>query len=107
MNINDFFNKYIDYFTPELKDRIKFHYSHSKPQDHENFDEKRKNGENSEYICELIRKDSLNEFIDHINKLNIDLNTNRINPSIFETNVFLYYKKFGYKVPQKNRGLIQ
>ena len=52
------------------------------------FLEKRKIGENDEYLCELIRNDSINEFITFINKSNISSST-IITPSIFETNLFL------------------
>lgn len=37
----------------------------------ENFTEKRKVGENEQYLCEIIRKDLLNEFIEYTQRLNI------------------------------------
>ena len=52
------------------------------------FDQKREIGENDSYICELIRQDSIDEFIIHINKINISLSSEVI-PSIFETNSLL------------------
>ena len=55
------------------------------------FDEKRQIGENDSYICTLIRKDLIDEFIVHVNRTNISLNS-IINQSIFETNNFLLTK---------------
>ncbi|KAK8871386.1 hypothetical protein M9Y10_007111 [Tritrichomonas musculus] len=55
----------------------------------ESFDQKRKIGENEDYICHLIRNDSIVEFITYINQINISLNDQKIKFSIFETNCFL------------------
>lgn len=52
------------------------------------FDQKRKTGENDSHICELIREDSIEEFIVYVNKDCYPL-TITINHSIFETNRFL------------------
>ena len=52
------------------------------------FDEKRKIGENDSYICQLIREDSIDEFIIYVNKTNYNL-ASKVNESIFETNDFL------------------
>ena len=54
----------------------------------EDFYVKRKIGENDEIICQIIRNDSLDEFIDYISKNDIQLDS-IIQPSIFETNNFL------------------
>ncbi|KAK8847868.1 hypothetical protein M9Y10_018904 [Tritrichomonas musculus] len=54
----------------------------------ENFLAKRKIGENDEYICTLIQKDLIDEFISHINKTNYPIKAT-ISQSIFETNNFL------------------
>lgn len=56
------------------------------------FEEKRKIGENNEYLCELIRTDSIEQFVTFVNQANIPLNS-QIEPSIFETNSFLINKK--------------
>ena len=58
----------------------------------ENFYEKRKNGENDNYICELIRDDLVKEFIIYITKNNYSLDS-KIVPSIYETNQFLIQNK--------------
>ena len=52
----------------------------------------RKTGENENYICQLIRNDSLDEFISYTNKATFNLSSN-VNESIFETNLFLLGKK--------------
>lgn len=45
-------------------------------------------GENEQYLCELVRKDSVIEFVKYVTKNNIKLNR-LIMKSIFETNLFL------------------
>lgn len=54
----------------------------------EEFEKRRKIGENDNFICQLIRNDSIEEFIIHVNKNNLSLKS-KIKPSIFETNTFL------------------
>ena len=56
------------------------------------YEKNRKIGENDSYICQLIRNDSIKEFIIYITKNNIKL-TSEIKESIFETNTFLLNKK--------------
>ena len=53
----------------------------------DDFEEKRNNGVNDSYLCELIREDSVIEFIKYINKINLPL-SGIITPSIYETNTF-------------------
>ena len=57
----------------------------------EEFAEKCRIGENDSYICSLIRKDSIDEFVIYTNKNNIPL-SNCIKKSKFETNPFLISK---------------
>ena len=57
-----------------------------------NFEEKRKIGENDSFICGLIRNDSVQDFISHINYMKISL-SGKIKTSIFETNLFLLENK--------------
>ncbi|KAK8899330.1 hypothetical protein M9Y10_001644 [Tritrichomonas musculus] len=54
----------------------------------DNFEGKRNNGENDSYICSLIRKDAIEDFVAYVNKTNMNLSS-EIEPSIFETNSFL------------------
>ena len=56
------------------------------------FNNKRKIGENDSYICELIRNDSVKEFITYVNRNNISL-SNSIKSSMYETNQFLLDKE--------------
>lgn len=95
------FPSYNYYFYPEISTFLTFkdfdesnqneiyvnqlkHYYKNK----EDFIEKRKIGENPTYICQLIRKDMIEDFIVYINKNSYDLNT-IIEPSIFESNLCL------------------
>lgn len=74
---------YCEYFSPEIKTFIdnqensdELHFpieliqkiSITVPTD---FNDKRKNGENDSYICNLIRNDSIDDFIVYINRNNI------------------------------------
>ncbi|KAK8896935.1 hypothetical protein M9Y10_014862 [Tritrichomonas musculus] len=53
-----------------------------------NFDLKRKEGQNDSYICCLIRQDLIENFVSFVNRTNYHL-TSEVKPSIFETNLFL------------------
>ena len=52
------------------------------------FEEKREEGENDTHICSIIRRDSVDEFIEYVNQTNISLE-HQIKSSIFETNSLL------------------
>lgn len=56
------------------------------------FDQKRKNAENSENICQLIRDDMIDQFILYVNRQKKSF-SDTIETSIFETNSFLMNKK--------------
>lgn len=111
--INYFRYKYSDYqkyFAPEIKPYLKEIQNESyllfglmsnqKKQDEkepDDFDEKRKIGENDDPLCEIIRKDDIEEFIIFVNKNNSPLDTT-IKLSVYETNNFLIrtqYRGFG------------
>lgn len=81
---------YFKYFFPEIKKFIKNIdvIRHIENNMSSNFEEKRKNGENDNFICDMIRKDSIEEFITYVKKTNLDLNS-IIEKSIFETNSLL------------------
>lgn len=105
---------YPQYFQPELKNFIDNHPSKIYPKDKNqktdqlsvmkycecdlseklppNFYEERKIGQNNDYICQLIRNDSVVDFISYTNKINLSYE-NQINHSIFETNQFLLKNK--------------
>ena len=82
-------NNYPTYFNNEFKNFFDKPFFH---EEIEHFEEKMQIGENESYICELIRNDSIDDFIIYVNKYNISLNS-CINDSIFETNPFLVGKK--------------
>ena len=89
-------NCYSHFFYPEIKNFsneekvaiIEKELFEKNPNIFDCFEEKREEGENDSFICSLIRKDSVEEFIEYINRKNISVNSELIN-SIFETNNFL------------------
>lgn len=56
------------------------------------FEKKFQIGENDSYICSLIRSDLVEEFVTYVNRTNLPL-LSTINPSIYETNLYLVGKK--------------
>lgn len=85
---------YIRYFFPEFKqflspEYLKQYDLHGSDSD---FDVKRKEGENDQEICKLIRKDSIQEFTNFVEQKKLSLKT-KIEPSYYETNPFLIHKK--------------
>ena len=56
------------------------------------FDENREEGENNNYLCKLIRNDSIEEFIIYFNKQNLSPKNTKIKLTKFETNPFLIGK---------------
>ena len=99
-NINKFIEaKYPQYFQPEIQPFINEKWfpkkeewvEEIKKELPENFYDKRKEGENDNHICELIRKDMVTEFVAHVIRNGISLNA-KIQPSIYETNSFLLKK---------------
>ena len=69
----------------------------------EDFNEKRKIGENDGFLCQLIRNDSIKEFIMHVTKESISLKST-INLSIYDTNPFLIKEKV---LSEGNTSLIE
>ena len=86
---------YAEYFFPEIKPFLtkenieKYQNENPKLREiSEEFYEKRKEGENDSYLCELIRKNQVKEFGVYVNRNNISLES-YIEKSIFETNQLL------------------
>ncbi|KAK8846488.1 hypothetical protein M9Y10_020511 [Tritrichomonas musculus] len=81
---------YLEYFYLEFEQYMdeKTKSSIQIPKIIDEFNEKRENGENDNYICQLIRNDLVIDFIKYINKENISPST-QILRSIYETNLFL------------------
>ena len=80
--------KYPEFFYPEIQKMVDFKME-SIP---DNFDEKRRKGENDDILCEIIRNDQIDEFIEYVSKNNIPLDS-KIKDSIFETNYILLENK--------------
>ena len=85
---------YTTFFQPEFKPFLYKDYFHNY-EIPENFSELRRIGENDSYICELIRNDSIVDFITYVHQKNIPLTSN-IPDSIFETNSYLNEIKYNY-----------
>ncbi|KAK8896840.1 hypothetical protein M9Y10_014764 [Tritrichomonas musculus] len=104
-------SKYNYYFYPEIKsylkpeDKITFNEigvnrdssaqlkkEEKIPKD---FNEKRKIGENHNEICRIIRNDLIDEFINYVTQKKMLLNS-KLEPSIYETNIFLNFYKTLY-----------
>ena len=85
-----FFPEFQTFFS-QIKQLKSFNYNEIKSFYTKNsnfFEENREKGENDNYLNVLIQKDSIDEFIQFVNRTNINLNK-KIQPSIFETNLFL------------------
>ncbi|KAK8871454.1 hypothetical protein M9Y10_007183 [Tritrichomonas musculus] len=84
------------YFYPEIKSLISPQKRESIEKEllsydskiFDTFEEKRLNGLNESYICELIRNDSIEKFKDYVNNTNFPI-SDKLKPSIFETCHFL------------------
>ena len=78
---------YKEYFYPELNGIANGiqQYENYNQDEHE---AKRNLGENDHFLCNLIRNDSIIDFISHVTRTNTSL-LSKIEPSIFETNSFL------------------
>lgn len=72
------------FMSPAMKEQVDANFVKYQPK---KFNELREIGENDKYICELIRKDLVDEFISYTKEYNISLNV-RIIDSEFDTNEF-------------------
>lgn len=96
---NDF--GYCFYFFPEIRSLIDDHSIRKierKMQeigitDPDDFEARRKEGDNECEIAQIIRNDSVDEFVSFVKNTNFSL-TSQIKPSMFETNLFLIDKSF-------------
>ena len=87
--------KYPQYFQPEIQPFLKEKWFPKLEIQNEipaEFYEKRKIGENDDFICKLIQKDLIDEFITYVNKNEYSLKST-INISKYETNSFLLKNK--------------
>ena len=99
---NDFINKdgYQKTINEYLKPEIMKFKGQDIPELPNDFEEKRKIGENDSEICQIIRNDSINEFIVYYEKIkeeqrfNLDKNIENVPNSIYETNPILFKCSF-------------
>ena len=87
-NYSAFFIPEIDAFVQNEKKLMGKTTNSFDPSKYTKFDKQRQIGENHSYICNLMRNDSVEDFIVYVNKNNIPLSST-IKPSFFETNLFL------------------
>ena len=90
--INDFEYTYLIYFFKELKPFLDAEKIQAIEKEYdvysENFNQNRKNGENEQEICKMIRNDSIKDFVSYISMTNFPLKS-IIKKSIYETNPLL------------------
>lgn len=84
---------YPSYFAPLLKEHYKYYDEESIPKNLQteftpDIYQKLKEGQNPDYLCELIRKDSINEFIAYVTQKHLSLES-KIPQSFLETNSYL------------------
>ena len=90
-----FYSDMADFFVYEITAFIKgneIEIPEENQKDYETFIAKRKIGENDDAICDMIRRDSIDDFVSYSNKTNLSLSM-QIKHSIFETNSFLISKE--------------
>ncbi|KAK8883532.1 hypothetical protein M9Y10_042626 [Tritrichomonas musculus] len=85
-----FYPEFKYYFDRNLAEEVKSEISKIDPIV---YNQMRENGENDSYICQLIQKDLVEEFVTYVNQTNLSLSDTIIKPSIFETNLFLFKNK--------------
>ncbi|KAK8867164.1 hypothetical protein M9Y10_010140 [Tritrichomonas musculus] len=82
------FENFSKFFYPEIKPFLTADQLNQIVFNQDYFEEKRKLGENDTEICQIIREDSIKEFIEFVQNNNFKIN-HTIEPSIYETNSFL------------------
>lgn len=87
-----FWPEFKTFFSKELNAKIEQELNEIGIDDEETLKQKRKVGQNDQLICQLIREDSVEDFIKLINEKSIPLSM-KIDSSIFETNPLLMKKK--------------
>lgn len=88
-----FYPEFKSFYTKQLLDDLNPKVPEFSNENFDEFDMKRKIGENDQYICQLIRNDSVTEFISYVNRANIPISEVKIVKSVFETNSFLLDKE--------------
>lgn len=75
---------YYDYLNFEIQSGFNSEIDHTKDHGYQEFEQKRRKGESESVICQLIRDDSLDEFISYVEKNDVNLKSS-LQHSIFET----------------------
>ena len=88
MTMHFFYPEVKKYIPKEQADNIEKELFEYNSNVFEKFNENRHKGENEFYICQIIRNDSVEDFIVYINQNNIPLSS-YIKHSLFETNSYL------------------
>lgn len=78
-----------NFFKPELQSFSKEDKEKDQDIDLEEYNEKRKIGENDSYLCKIIREDSIEDFIIYVNKNDQFSLNSYIEKSVFETHSIL------------------
>lgn len=86
-SICNILTKFNDFFSIEIN-----LFRSLQNQNDREFEKKREIGENDSFICEIIRKDLIVDFIKYVNQTNLNLGS-EIEHSIFETHQFLNEQK--------------
>ena len=86
-SICNILTKYNDFFSIEINS-----FRGLQNQNDREFEKKREIGENDSFICEIIRKDLIVDFVKYVNQTNLNLES-EIKHSIFETHQFLNEQK--------------
>lgn len=88
-----YYPEFKSFYTKQLLDDLNPKVPEFSNESFDEFNMKRKNGENDHHICQLIRNDSVAEFISYVNRANIPISEAKIVKSVFETNSFLLGKE--------------
>ncbi|KAK8864106.1 hypothetical protein M9Y10_011802 [Tritrichomonas musculus] len=83
-----FYPQIKNFITKEKKRQIENKISKLYPNALNDFEKKQENGENPNILCEMIRSDSIENFVAYVNENSISLKAT-IKQSVFETNSFL------------------
>ncbi|KAK8865030.1 hypothetical protein M9Y10_010559 [Tritrichomonas musculus] len=86
-----FFNKTESFLNDERRNITKLSLLNIDPKIFQSFQLKQKDGVNDDYVCTLIREDSIEEFVSYFNMSNLPLSAT-VKQSIFETNPLLCEK---------------
>ena len=96
---NDFYQYFFypeleSFYTEEERNRIKKDLLEIDSEIFNDFNEKRQKGENEKFICSLIRNDSIKEFVEFVNRTDVDLKSEISNLILLNMLHFLDHSKY-------------